>query len=171
MEATEAFGARLRRIRGEKKVSVRELARRSGVNVSTVSETERGKIWQHGYPPVEQVRAYATALDVPLSVLAPDIDDDPPPRPARPDVPDAFLSDREVEDYCLKHHDPNLREQARRGKEAMTPAAFTRNCRRTYRAHYHNSMNIWGAALDDREPGDEDTFGPSPLGAENNGAR
>lgn len=75
METMEPFGVRLRRIREQQGLSVRELARRSGVSAATVSETERGIIWSHGYPPMELVRAYAGALTVPMETLAPEFAD------------------------------------------------------------------------------------------------
>jgi len=50
-------------------MSQRELARRSGKNISTISFTLQGKTWGDKYPPLDDIEAYARALGVPVAQL------------------------------------------------------------------------------------------------------
>lgn len=50
-------------------VGHRELARRSGKNISTVSQTLAGKTWGDKYPPLDDIEAYARALGVSEGLL------------------------------------------------------------------------------------------------------
>jgi transcriptional regulator with XRE-family HTH domain len=169
MAEIEPFGVRLRRLRGEQKMGLRELARRSRVNVSTVSETERGVIWAHGYPPLEQVRAYADALGVPLGVLAPALGDppgEPPdgPRPDRPRLgPDAAYNRGVIVEYVEAWPDPIFHERLMREKEARTPESYARFCLRTFALWTANFNGVLETAEEMRgevydepgSPGDE----------------
>lgn len=62
-EATEALGARLRRIREDAGLSARALARRLGISPSAVSQIERGAM----QPSVSRLMAIVDALGVPLT--------------------------------------------------------------------------------------------------------
>lgn len=62
-------------------VSQRELARRSGKNISTISFTLQGKTWGDKYPPLDDIEAYAQALGVPVAEL---VGDRPPSQVAEP---------------------------------------------------------------------------------------
>jgi len=50
-------------------VTQRELSRRSGKNISTISFTLQGKTWGDKYPPLDDIEAYARALDMPVAQL------------------------------------------------------------------------------------------------------
>ncbi len=59
------FGLKLRQLRQEKKLSVSELAQRSGMAVSYISEIEKGR----KYPKADKISGLATALDVEYDTL------------------------------------------------------------------------------------------------------
>jgi len=50
-------------------VGQRELSRRSGKNISTVSFTLKGKTWGDKYPPLDDIEAYAKALEIDAAIL------------------------------------------------------------------------------------------------------
>ncbi len=74
------FRELLRQVMEQKGVSQRELARRSGKNISTISFTLQGKTWADKYPPLDDIEAYARALGVPVAQLRGDetLPDAPP---------------------------------------------------------------------------------------------
>ncbi len=63
MELAQEVGARLRRLRQDRGLSLSELARRSGVGKGTLSELETGQ----RNPTLETLYALTTALEAPLS--------------------------------------------------------------------------------------------------------
>jgi transcriptional regulator with XRE-family HTH domain len=63
MELNEQVGRRLRQLRVERKLSLSELARRSGLGKATLSELESGQ----RNPTLETLYAVTTALGVPVS--------------------------------------------------------------------------------------------------------
>lgn len=62
---THSLGERVKELRAERKLSLRELARRAGVSATMISEIERGK----KTPTITLLSAIATALVVPTSYL------------------------------------------------------------------------------------------------------
>lgn len=50
-------------------MSQRELSRRSGRNISTISYTLQGKTWGDKYPPLDDIEAYAEALEIDPALL------------------------------------------------------------------------------------------------------
>lgn len=68
------FGARLIQARAQRKFSVAELARRSGVDYMQISRYERGQ----SLPVLDSALRLATALGMPLDVLATGIEAAPP---------------------------------------------------------------------------------------------
>ncbi|HEY8598541.1 MAG TPA: LexA family transcriptional regulator [Thermomicrobiales bacterium] len=79
-------------------MSQRELSRRSGKNISTISFTLQGKTWGDKYPPLDDIEAYAKALDIAPAILRGDEpfpEDDPvAPVPEIQTVPLAVLLKR-----------------------------------------------------------------------------
>lgn len=70
----EFFGQRLKAIREgrfirQDHMGLRELARRSGVKASTLSQWESGLRWRDKQPPGDDLRRLATGLDIPLEQL------------------------------------------------------------------------------------------------------
>ncbi len=59
----------LRKAMGIAGVNQRELSRRSGKNISTISFTLRGKTWGDKYPPLDDIEAYAAALEIDPAIL------------------------------------------------------------------------------------------------------
>jgi transcriptional regulator with XRE-family HTH domain len=79
MQLNEQVGRRLRALREERRLSLSELARRSGVGKATLSELEGGR----RNPTLETLYALTTALGVPLSTaLAGPLGSAPAPVPA-----------------------------------------------------------------------------------------
>lgn len=66
---TDTFGERLRGLREARKIGVRELARRSGVNHATLSLAERNQRWVDQLPSIEVLEKLADALEVTLDEL------------------------------------------------------------------------------------------------------
>ncbi len=72
---TMPFGERLRAIRQGRlvrsgpEISIRELARRTGINNATISQIENGKTWAGKIPPLDDVRKFARALGVTIEQL------------------------------------------------------------------------------------------------------
>jgi mannose-6-phosphate isomerase-like protein (cupin superfamily)/DNA-binding XRE family transcriptional regulator len=71
-----AIGERLMELRKKRKLSMRELAERSGANTSLISQVETGKT----NPTVAKLQNLATALGVPVNYFF-DPHDEPPPDP------------------------------------------------------------------------------------------
>lgn len=67
--STEFFGMRLRQLRERKQLSLRELARRSGISAATISLTENGQRWHNRLPPYDDLQAYARGLGVSVDEL------------------------------------------------------------------------------------------------------
>ncbi len=67
--SSESFGTRLRRIRGVKGVSLRELSRRTEIGLSTLHQWEVGKRWAGKAPPGDDVQRLAHALNVTVDQL------------------------------------------------------------------------------------------------------
>lgn len=87
--SNEELGERLRRFRLARGLSVRELARRSGINHATISLAERRKRWVGKPPSIVDVRNLAQALEVTVDQL---LGDDNTPLPRR------LLTDEELLD-------------------------------------------------------------------------
>ncbi len=77
MELNEQVGRRLRALREERRLSLSELARRSGVGKATLSELEGGR----RNPTLETLYALTTALGTPLSSVLADPLGPPAPQP------------------------------------------------------------------------------------------
>ncbi|MFI6938606.1 helix-turn-helix domain-containing protein [Streptomyces sp. NPDC050418] len=83
MELAQEVGARLRRLRQDRGLSLSELARRSGVGKGTLSELETGR----RNPTLETLYALTTVLEAPLSAVV-------GPAVVRGDAVHAQLTDR-----------------------------------------------------------------------------
>ncbi|MGW7043222.1 helix-turn-helix domain-containing protein [Streptomyces avermitilis] len=83
MELAQEVGARLRRLRQDRGLSLSELARRSGVGKGTLSELETGQ----RNPTLETLYALTTALEAPLSTVV-------GPAPVQGAAVHAVLTDR-----------------------------------------------------------------------------
>lgn len=79
------FAERLRAIRQGRlirtgpEISIRELARRTGISNATISQIENGKTWAGKMPPGDDVRKLADGLGVTVAQLSGDIDQAPSP--------------------------------------------------------------------------------------------
>lgn len=60
--AREEFGVRLRRMREQRELSIREFARRAGVDHSNIVLLEQGKRWRGKLPPYDDLLRYARTL-------------------------------------------------------------------------------------------------------------
>lgn len=76
MTTATAIGERLMELRKKRKLSMRELAERSGASTSLISQVETGKT----NPTVAKLQNLATALGVPVNYFF-DSHDEPPPDP------------------------------------------------------------------------------------------
>ena len=76
MTSATAIGERLMALRKKRKLSMRELAERSGASTSLISQVETGKT----NPTVAKLQNLATALGVPVNYFF-DPHDEPPPDP------------------------------------------------------------------------------------------
>lgn len=76
MTTATAIGERLMELRKKRKLSMRELAERSGASTSLISQVETGKT----NPTVAKLQNLATALGVPVNYFF-DTHDEPPPDP------------------------------------------------------------------------------------------
>lgn len=76
MTSATAIGDRLKALRKKRKLSMRELAERSGASTSLISQVETGKT----NPTVAKLENFATALGVPVNYFF-DPHDEPPPDP------------------------------------------------------------------------------------------
>lgn len=76
MTTATAIGERLMELRKKRKLSMRELAERSGASTSLISQVETGKT----NPTVAKLQNLATALGVPVNYFF-DPHDEPPPDP------------------------------------------------------------------------------------------
>ena len=88
MTTATAIGERLMELRKKRKLSMRELAERSGASTSLISQVETGKT----NPTVAKLQNLATALGVPVNYFFDPHDEsppDPPPLGAREDEPTA----------------------------------------------------------------------------------
>lgn len=65
----EGFGQRLRRVREELGIGLRELHRRSGIGLSTLQQWESGKRWAGKAPPGDDIKRIEIALGVPIGSL------------------------------------------------------------------------------------------------------
>jgi transcriptional regulator with XRE-family HTH domain len=72
-----AIGERLMALRKKRKLSMRELAERSGASTSLISQVETGKT----NPTVAKLQNLATALGVPVNYFFDPHDEPPPPQP------------------------------------------------------------------------------------------
>ncbi|SEG90167.1 transcriptional regulator, XRE family with cupin sensor [Actinacidiphila yanglinensis] len=95
MQLNEQVGRRLRALREERRLSLSELARRSGLGKATLSELEGGR----RNPTLETLYALTTALGVPLSTALADQAGSAPPVPeararASGDAVTALLTER-----------------------------------------------------------------------------
>lgn len=80
----EDFGSRLRRLREERVISIREVSRRTGMSHSALVLLEQGKRWHGKLPPLDDLRALARALDMTVDDLTGPESDDSSARMAPP---------------------------------------------------------------------------------------
>lgn len=92
-------------------VGQRELSRRSGRNISTISFTLQGKTWGDKYPPLDDIEAYARALGVGVEELTGEV------------TPAPVVEDRAA-------HDEETTAYAELGKQIMSIVNQRRNIER-----------------------------------------
>ncbi len=78
LEHAHLIGRKLRAVRQQRKISLRELARKADISASMLSQIETGK----AYPSVRSIYDIAAALDLPVDYFFPDQVAD---RPSQPD--------------------------------------------------------------------------------------
>lgn len=150
---TMDFGERLRAVREGRlarvgpAISLRELARRSGVSNSTLSQWENGRTWGGRIPPYDVVRRVAEALGVsPESLTGGDAAPDAPRYAAQLDYSPEQVAEivRYIETRPL---DPSV-ERLLSLKPEMKPDDYARLCVRVFRAQGANLDNLVGVAED-----------------------
>src|ERR1700730_11869261 len=68
LEHARLIGTKLRAVRQQRQVSLRELAQKADISASMLSQIETGK----AYPSVRSIYSIAAALDVPVDYFFPD---------------------------------------------------------------------------------------------------